>query len=114
MYSRIVFALFVLVPMLICSGVHVTAQDTSQPSEAVRKVTTRVTPQYPNLARSMNIKGTAKLVVVVAPNGSPKSIEVRGGNPVLVQSAEKALRDWKWEPASHATSEAIDLRFDPR
>ena len=114
MYSRIVFALFVLVPMLICSGVHVRAQDTSQPSEAVRKVVTRVTPQYPNLARSMNIKGTVKLLVVVAPNGSPKSIEVRGGNPVLVQSAEKALRDWKWEPATHTTSEPVDLRFGPR
>jgi TonB family protein len=114
MYSRIVFASFVLVPMLISSGVHVTAQDSSQLPETVRKVVTRVTPQYPNLARSMNIKGTVKLVVVVAPNGSPKSIEVRGGNPVLVQSAEKALRDWKWEPATHATSEAVDLRFGPQ
>jgi len=54
------------------------------------------------------------MLVLVAPNGSPKSIEVKGGNPVLVQSAEKALRSWKWEPATHATSEAIDLRFDPR
>jgi TonB family protein len=114
MSSRIVFALFVLVLMLICSGVHITAQDSSQPSEAVRKVVTRVTPQYPSLARSMNIKGTVKLLVVVAPNGSPKSIEVRGGNPVLVQSAEKALRDWKWEPATHTTSEPVDLRFGPR
>jgi TonB family protein len=114
MCCRILFALFVLVPMLICSGVHVTAQDTSQSSEAVRKVVTRVSPQYPNLARSMNIKGTVKLVVIVGPNGSPKSIQVRGGNPVLVQSAEKALRDWKWEPATHASSEAVDLRFDSR
>jgi TonB family protein len=113
MYSRSVFA-FVLVPVLMCSTVHVTAQDSSQPSESVRKVVTRVVPQYPNLARSLNIRGTVKLVVVVAPNGSPKSIEVRGGNPVLVQSAEKALRDWKWEPAAHATSEPIDLRFEPR
>ena len=54
------------------------------------------------------------MLVLVGPNGSPKSIQAKGGNPVLVQSAEKALRDWKWEPALHATSEVIDLRFDPR
>jgi uncharacterized membrane protein AbrB (regulator of aidB expression) len=44
MYSRIVFASFVLVPMLISGGVHVTAQDSSQLPETVRKVVTRVTP----------------------------------------------------------------------
>ena len=101
--------------MLICTSLHATAQDSPQPSEVVvRKVVRRVTPQYPAPARSMNMKGTVKMVVVVAPNGSPESIEVKGGNPVLVQSAEYALHNWKREPASHATSEAIDLRFDPR
>ena len=114
MKRQIALASFVLAPMLLCSSLHATAQDSPQPSEVARKVVTRVTPQYPPLARSMNIKGTVKLVVVVAPNGSPKSIVVKGGNPVLVQSAEKALHNWKWEPASHATSEAIDLRFDSR
>ena len=54
------------------------------------------------------------MLVLVEPNGLPKSMEVKGGNPVLVQAAEKALRQWKWEPAGHATSEVIDLRFDPR
>jgi len=62
----------------------------------------------------MHLQGTVKMLVLVEPNGSPKSIEVKGGNPVLVQAAEKALHDWKWEPAAHATSEVIDLRFDPR
>jgi TonB family protein len=111
MRSRIAAVLFVLVPIVIFAPANASAQESS---EAVRKVVTRVTPQYPVFARSMNIRGTVKMLVLVAPNGSLKSIEVKGGNPVLVQSAEKALREWKWEPASHATSEAIDLRFDPR
>ncbi|MHB8218380.1 MAG: energy transducer TonB [Candidatus Sulfotelmatobacter sp.] len=114
MTSRILFALFVLAPMLMCGHVPAMAQDSSQSSEGVRKVVTRVTPQYPSLARSMNLRGTVKMVVQVEPNGSPKSMQVRGGNPVLVQAAEKALHEWKWEPATHATSEAVDLRFDPR
>ena len=111
MTNRITLALFVLVPVLICVSMGAAAQE---PSEGPRKVVARVNPQYPSLARSMNIRGTVKMLVLVAPNGSPKSIEAKGGNPVLVQSAEKALREWKWEPAAHATSEEIDLRFDVR
>jgi len=111
MNSRIPLALFVLAPVLICAPLYAPAQESP---EAVRKVVTRVTPQYPNLARSVNLKGTVKMVVLVEPNGLPKSMEVKGGNPVLVQAAEKALRQWKWEPAGQATSEVIDLRFDPR
>ena len=82
--------------------------------EAVRKVLTRVAPQYPNLARSLSIRGNVKVAVCIAANGSPKSIQVKGGNPVLAEAAEKALRDWKWEPAPHETWEVIDLKFDPR
>jgi TonB family protein len=111
MRNRIAFASFVLAPILMFAPVHTPAQESS---EVTRKVVARVTPQYPNLARSLGIKGNVKMLVCVAPNGSPKSIEAKGGNPVLVQSAEKALHDWKWEPAAHATYEVIDLRFDPR
>ena len=110
MCIRIVAALF-LATILMCASAHAQAQESS---EVARKVVTRVTPQYPSLARSLNIRGNVKMLVLVAPNGSPKTIQAKGGNPVLVQSAEKALRDWKWEPALHATSEVIDLRFDPR
>lgn len=111
MRTRFAVGLFVLALILFRTHPQASAQESS---EVVRKVVTRVNPQYPNLARSMNIKGTVKMVVLVEPNGSPRSIQVKGGNPVLVQSAEKALHDWKWEPASHATSEVIDIRFDPR
>jgi TonB family protein len=110
MNSRIPLSL-VLVSMLICMPMRIAAQGSS---ETVRKVVTRVTPQYPSLARSTNIKGNVRMLVVVDPNGSPKSIEIKGGNPVLAQSAEKAVRDWRWEPSSRVTSEVIDLRFDPR
>lgn len=111
MRTRIVTALFVLALVLVSAPVHAAAQESS---EVPRKVVARVIPQYPNLARSLNLRGNVKMVVCVAPNGAPKSMEAKGGNPVLVQSAEKALHEWKWEPASHETHEVIDLRFDPR
>jgi TonB family protein len=80
-------------------------------SENPRAIVTRVTPQYPSLARSMNIQGRVKADVLVAPNGTVKSVEVKGGPPLLVQSAQNALRQWKWEPAPHETHEMIELKF---
>jgi protein TonB len=82
-------------------------------SEAVRKVITKVAPQYPPLARSMNISGTVRVEIVVAPNGSAKSVEVKGGHPVLADSAQNAVRQWKWVPATHETHESVELRFNP-
>jgi TonB family protein len=82
-------------------------------SPAARKVVNRVTPQYPNMARSMNIRGIVKVEAVVAPNGSVKSVEVKGGHPLLAQAAENAIREWKFEPAPHETRESIEIKFNP-
>src|SRR5256885_10631694 len=73
-----------------------------------RKVTNRVTPAYPDLARKMSVKGSVRLEVVVAPNGSVKSISIVGGHPLLVQAAQRAVEKWKWAPAAHESSEAIE------
>jgi TonB family protein len=82
-------------------------------SETTRRVTNRVVPAYPELARAMNVRGIVRLDVLVAPNGTIKSVKVIGGHPVLVQAAERAVQKWKWEPAGHESNEAIELRFNP-
>ncbi len=79
--------------------------------ESTRKILVRVAPQYPNMARTMNIQGTVKADVLVAPNGSMKSVEIKGGHPLFVQSVQNALREWKWEPAPHETHEIVELKF---
>lgn len=81
-------------------------------SETARKVTSRIVPAYPELARTMKVKGTVRLEAAVAPNGTVKSLKVIGGHPVLVQAAERALQKWKWEPAVRETNEVIELRFN--
>ena len=78
-----------------------------------RKVVTRVTPQYPGMARSMSIRGSVKLEAVVAPNGTVKSVEVKGGHPLLAQAAQNAIHEWKFEPAPRETREAIEIKFTP-
>ena len=78
-----------------------------------RKVVAKVVPKYPEIARSMNLSGTVKLAAVVLANGTVKSIEVKGGNPLLVQSAQRAIQEWKWEKADHDSTEDVEFRFHP-
>jgi periplasmic protein TonB len=100
------FIALVFVLTVIPASGTLLAQD-----EGPRKVLSRVNPQYPNLARSMNIQGTVKADVLVAPNGTVKSVEIKGGHPLFGQSAQNALREWKWEPAARETHEIIELKF---
>jgi TonB family protein len=81
--------------------------------EGSRKVVIRNAPVYPTLARSMNIRGNVKLDVTVAPNGTVKSIDIKGGHPILAQAAQKAVYGWKWEPAPHETTELLEIKFNP-
>jgi TonB family protein len=70
-------------------------------------------PVYPALARSMNLSGTVRLEATVAPSGAVKSIDIKGGNPLLVQAAQFTVREWKWEKADHETTELLEIRFNP-
>lgn len=89
------------------------AQQT-QSDEIVRRAKTKVQPSYPELARKMNITGTVKVEVVVAPNGSVKEARVVGGHPVLASAALDAVKKWRFEPASMESTGIIDFKFEPR
>jgi TonB family protein len=90
------------------------AQEQAVTSEGKRKVTSRVMPDYPEMARRMSLKGTVKVDVIVSSNGTVKNVELKGGHPVLAQAALSAVKKWKWEPATHETHEPIEVRFDPQ
>lgn len=79
--------------------------------EGERKATSRVAPLYPELARRMNVSGTVKLEVTITPDGKVKTVKPIGGHPVLVQAADEAVRKWKFEPASSATTEVVAVQF---
>jgi TonB family protein len=86
----------------------------AEDTEGKRKVTSRVMPEYPDMARRMSLRGIVKVDVVVGNSGAVKSVEVKGGHPILAQAAISAVRKWRWEPASHETHEPIEVRFDPQ
>lgn len=84
-----------------------------QDASAKRRVLDHAAPPYPALARSMALEGSVKLEAVVAPDGSVKSVAIKGGHPVLAQAAVNAVRLWKWEPAGHETREVVEVKFSP-
>ena len=79
-----------------------------------RKVSHRVVPDYPSLARQMNITGKVKIEAVVAPDGHVKSTHAIGGSPLLVDAAIKALKNWKFESGPKETTEVIEFDFNPQ
>lgn len=88
------------------------AQNTTVSSSSERKISSRVAPVYPELAKKMHIHGVVRMEVIVRSNGSVKSSRVLGGNPVLVEAAQDAVSKWKFEPAQNETTEIVQLGFE--
>ncbi len=105
-------ALFAVVAVMAGTGwVGVRAQDSD--NEIVRRAKSKVSPVYPDLARKMNITGTVKVQVTVAPNGSVKDAKVIGGHPVLASAALEAVKKWRFEPAPGESTGVVDFKFEP-
>jgi TonB family protein len=108
------------VVLLIANPLLIHAQETQTQEEAVktddlaRKPKTKVAPVYPEVARRMNIEGTVKLAVVVAPNGTVKSSKAVGGHPLLVNAAVTAMKQWKFEAAPTESSGIVEFKFQPQ
>jgi TonB family protein len=60
----------------------------------------------------MNLAGTVKIQVVVAPNGTVKEAHIVGGHPVLANAALDAAK--RFEPAALESAGIIDFKFEPR
>lgn len=82
-------------------------------SELNRKARAKVAPTYPEIARRLDITGTVRIQVVVAPNGDIEDSKVVGGHPVLVKAAMDALKKWKFEPAPEASTGVVEFKFEP-
>ena len=76
-----------------------------------RKVKTKVAPSYPELARKMHVSGSVRLEVLIASNGQIKSVKPLGGHPLLIDAAENAVKQWRYESGPEAT-EVVEFKFD--
>jgi TonB family protein len=108
--SRLWFVPVVTGAVLLLSSQALQSQ---QDSISKRKIIVRTAAEYPALARSLALEGVVKVDALVGPDGSVKSVDVKGGHPVLVQAAIKTVNRWKWEPAAHDTHELVEVKFSP-
>ncbi len=84
---------------------------TGSTDEGKRKVKSRVTPAYPELAKRMNVTGKVKIEVIIAPDGHVKSTRAVGGHPLLVQACQDAVKEWKFLPAPEESTQIVEFDF---
>jgi len=88
------------------------AQAQEAAAESVkRKVKIKVVPEYPPLAKQMNVTGRVKIEATASPDGHVTSTKVIGGSPLLVNSAMDALKKWRFESTAKETTEIIEFDF---
>src|SRR5438309_4308146 len=85
------------------------ASQTRDQSAAERKVITRVEPDYPETLKRLYVGGVVRIEVVVTPNGAVQSTKLLGGNPILGQSAMKAVKQWRYAPTGSKEILAVKL-----
>jgi TonB family protein len=73
-----------------------------------------VSVSYPPLANLGRIEGAVELAVVVSHAGAVQGVRVISGQPLLVESARKALVGWRFRcPTSSQPCEArVSFRFE--
>jgi len=80
-------------------------------AQQARKALYSPSPVYPELARRLHISGTVKVTLIVGTDGVIKDAQFQGGHPVLVEAVQKALKDWKYAPASSETAIPVEFKF---
>jgi TonB family protein len=67
-------------------------------ADALAAALTKVTPEYPMMARQLKISGSVELEANVAEDGTVESVHIVSGNPVLTKPAADAVKKWKFKP----------------
>jgi len=87
------------------TAANVPAQETN------RRVISNPTPVYPELARKVHVAGVVKVQVVIAADGKIKDVKVIGGHPLLVDSVQETLKNWKYAPGASETTTTLAFNF---
>jgi TonB family protein len=83
----------------------------TETSRAGRVLLTQVQPEYPETLRQIGISGVVRLKVVISPQGKVEDVSLLGGNPILGESAMKAVRQWTYVAAPKATTLIVTVPF---
>jgi TonB family protein len=62
------------------------------------QIVQKVYPVYPEAAETANITGTVILHVVIAKDGTVKSVEYLSGPAILAESAKAGVKEYRYKP----------------
>lgn len=71
---------------------------TIQSANAEQNLVKRVSPIYPSIAKLVHVQGDVHLEVVISKDGAVSSVKVLSGDPMLVQAAVEAVKQWQFKP----------------
>jgi protein TonB len=69
----------------------------SEPAQMAQLIR-RVEPIYPALAKQIQHEGRVELRAIISTAGTIESLEVLSGDPLFIQSALAAVREWRYRP----------------
>jgi TonB family protein len=58
----------------------------------------KVDPEYPEEAKAKHIQGETILIATITRDGSVSNLRVLQGDPILVEAAMQAARQWRYKP----------------
>ncbi|MGB7517850.1 MAG: energy transducer TonB, partial [Candidatus Acidiferrum sp.] len=76
---------------------HTERRQVSEPV-ITAKLVRRIEPEYPPLARQLHREGRVELHAIISTDGSIQALEVVTGDPLFLQSALAAVREWRYQP----------------
>jgi protein TonB len=62
------------------------------------KLVRQVKPVYPPLAKQARIQGVVKFTAIIAKDGTISNLQLVSGHPLLVPSAQEAVKQWIYHP----------------
>jgi TonB family protein len=84
-------------PVVEPSGPRITPQRIRVPAEKqATKLTSKVGPVYPPLAKALHIQGVVRFAVIITKDGRVVNIQLMSGHPLLVPAAEDAIKQWQY------------------
>jgi protein TonB len=85
--------------MVVAAQAGLAAETTrvSQPT-AMNHVVTKVSPQYPAVARQLRLAGDVEVDLVIGEDGSVEDAKVIKGNAVFTATTVDAVKKWKFRP----------------
>ena len=99
--------------LFACLWISLASAAGARAQEQERKIVKKVEAKYPDILKRKGIGGTVRLKASVKADGTVKSVEVTGGNPILADAAKTAVLQWKFSSAGSESIVDVSLNFDP-